>query len=89
MERPARPPVPKTIDVTLDGEVLSPPSLWRKLAHLWHFLPRGSVPVLVVTVLAVAALVVLLLGVLVVAVPVLLALAVISALLRRRRSPAR
>ncbi len=81
--------VQKTIDVTLDGEVLSPPSLWRKLARLWHVLPRGSVPALVVTVLVVAALAVLLLGLLLVAVPVLLILAIVSALLRGTRPAVR
>lgn len=81
--------VPKTIDVTLDGEILAPPSLWRKLARLWQALPRGSVPALVVAVLVVAALAVLLLGVLLVAVPVLLVLALVSALLRGGRQPAR
>ena len=75
----------KTIDVTLDGEVLGPPTLWSRLARLWRVLPRGSVPVLVVTILVVAALAVLLLGVLLVAIPVILVLAIVSALLRGRR----
>ncbi len=87
MDTAPRTHVQKTIDVTLDGEVLAPPSLWSKLARLWHVLPRGSVPVLVVTILVVAALAVLLLGVLLVAVPVLLVLAIISAVLRGGRRP--
>ena len=89
METTGRMPVPKTIDVTLDGEVLAPPSLWSRLARLWQLLPRGSVPVLVVGVLLMAALAVLLLGALLVAVPILLVLAVVSTLLRGRRHPIR
>ena len=89
METTHRAPLPKTIDITLEGDVLAPPSLWRKLARLWRLLPRGSVPALVVAVLVVAVLAVVLLGVLLVAVPVLLAIAVVAALLRGARQPAR
>ncbi len=89
MEAAPRPPTVTTIDVTLDGEVLAPPSLWAKLGRLWHALPRGSVPLLVVSALTVTVIAVLLLGLLLVAVPVLLALAIVSALLRGRRLPTR
>ena len=89
MQDAPRPPTVTTIDVTLDGQVLAPPSLWTRLSRLWRALPRGSVPLLAVSVLAVLAAAVLVLGILLVAVPVLLVLALVSALGRGRRPPVR
>ena len=80
-------PEPRTIDVTLDGEVLSPPRLWSRLSGLWRALPPGSLPMIAFGLVAALALAVLLLGVLLVAVPILVVLLIVSALFRGRRLP--
>ena len=89
MDAPHRAPEPTTIDITLDGAVLPPPTLWSRLAGLWRALPPGSLPLLAGGIVVALALAVLLLGVLLVAIPAVLILLLVSALFGRRRPPVR
>ena len=89
MNDPHPAPEPKTIDITLDGAVLPPPTLWSRLAGLWRALPPGSLPLLAFGIVAALALAVLLLGMLLVAIPAFLILVLVSTLLRGRRLPVR
>ncbi len=69
---------PPTIEMTLAGEVIAPPSRWTRLLGLWRALPAGSVPLLLVAFGVVAVGAVLLLGFLLVIVPVVLLGAVLA-----------
>ena len=89
MNAPHPAPEPQTIDVTLDGTVLAAPTIWSRLAGVWRSLPPGSAPLLAAGLLVALTLAVLLLGALLVAVPVLLGIAIVSALLRGPRRPVR
>lgn len=83
--RPHPRAAPPTIDMTLAGEVLAPPSLWTRLARLWQGLPRGSVPLILVAVVTVAIGAVLVLGFLLLAIPAVLAAGLIALLFRGTR----
>ena len=79
MNAPHPVPSPPTIEMTLEGEVLPAPTPWRRLAGLWRALPRGSVPLIGLGLLAALTFAVLLLGALLVAIPLLLLAALVSA----------
>lgn len=78
---------PKTIDMTLEGELLTPPSRWTRLLRLWQALPRGSVPLILAFLAVVTIGALLLVGFLLVAVPVALVLGLLAMLLGPRRLP--
>ena len=87
---------PTTIDMTLEGDVLSPPSLWTRLRAIWRVLPPGAIPALIATVIVLACVAVFVVGVLLVAIPVMVALAILGLVIRasmgvptRARPPAR
>ncbi len=79
---------PPTIDVTLEGDVVAPPSFWSKARALWRVLPRGAVPALLVFIILFAALAIVLVGVLIIAVPIIIAVALLALLFRAGSGPA-
>jgi hypothetical protein len=76
-----------TIDMTLDGRVIAPPTFWTRAREIWRVLPRGSVPVILGGLVLLALAAIFVVGVLIVAVPVILALAVIGLIVRASHGP--
>ncbi len=75
-----------TIDMTLEGEMLAPPTFWSRARAIWRVLPPGTIPALMVMLVLFMAAAIFLVGVLVVAVPVVLVLAIIGLLVRASAS---
>ena len=82
MPDPTRRDAPPTIDMTLDGDVLAPPSRWTVLRHFWQALPRGAVPALLLGMVAVLAGLVILFGLALLVLPVLLLLGAVGVVAR-------
>ncbi len=78
---------PPTIDMTLEGDVIAPPSFWTRARAIWRVLPRGTVPALLVAIIVLATLAVFLVGILIVAVPAMIALALVTLLVRAGSGP--
>ena len=71
-----------TIDMTLDGDVVAPPSFWARMRAIWRALPAGTVPSLMAAAIVLACVAVFLLGVLLLAIPLLVGLGILGLVLR-------
>ncbi len=78
---------PPTIDMTLEGDVVAPPSFWTRALRIWRVLPRGTVPALFVAIIVLATMAVFLVDIMIVAVPVVIALALVTLLVRAGSGP--
>ena len=78
---------PPTIDMTLEGDVVSPPSFFARAHAIWRALPPGALPALLTAGALLLIGAVFFVGLVIVAVPVLVVLAALALLARALARP--